>query len=141
MLAVIAQYTCIAMLSLVPRPHPPTRKNGLVNQVKFLELAHTLTTVNCTIAKSEVNHPHTLSTLPPLHPPSQPHTPSPLSPLSTHPVSHTHPLYSPPTFHPPSQSPTHTPHTLTPHPYTHTPTHTPPTLSLLSLQSWLTNLA
>ena len=27
--------------SLVPRPHPLTRRNGLVNQVEFLGLAHT----------------------------------------------------------------------------------------------------
>ena len=31
--------------SLVPRPHPLTRRNGLVNQVKFLGLAHTFVTM------------------------------------------------------------------------------------------------
>ena len=29
---------------LVPRPHPLTRRNGLVSQVEFLGLAHTFTT-------------------------------------------------------------------------------------------------
>ena len=28
-------------ISLVPRPHPLPRRNGLVNQVEFLGLAHT----------------------------------------------------------------------------------------------------
>ena len=28
-------------VSLVPRPHPLTRRNGLVNQVKFLKHVHT----------------------------------------------------------------------------------------------------
>jgi len=32
-------------LSLVPRPHPLTRRNGLVNQVEFLGLAGTLATL------------------------------------------------------------------------------------------------
>ena len=31
--------------SLVHRPHPLTRRNGLVNQVKFLGLAHTFATL------------------------------------------------------------------------------------------------
>ena len=31
--------------SLVPRPHPLTRRNGLVNQVKFLGLAHAFATM------------------------------------------------------------------------------------------------
>ena len=29
-------------LNVVPRPHPLTRRNGLVNQVEFLGLVHTL---------------------------------------------------------------------------------------------------
>ena len=36
----------IVVASLVPRPHPLTRRNGLVNQVKFCELAHNFTTVS-----------------------------------------------------------------------------------------------
>ena len=32
----------LAHISFVPRPHPLTRKNGLVNQVKLLGLVHTL---------------------------------------------------------------------------------------------------
>ena len=32
--------------SLGPRPHPLTRGNGLVNQVKFLGLVHTVVTVS-----------------------------------------------------------------------------------------------
>jgi len=32
-------------ISLVPRPHPLTRRNGLVNQVEFLGLAGALATV------------------------------------------------------------------------------------------------
>ena len=31
--------------SLVPRPHPLTRRNGLVNQVKFLGLAQAFVTI------------------------------------------------------------------------------------------------
>ena len=31
--------------SLVPRPHPLTRRNGVVNQVKFLRLAHAFATM------------------------------------------------------------------------------------------------
>ena len=31
--------------SLVPRPHPLTRRNGLVNQVEFLGLAHAFATM------------------------------------------------------------------------------------------------
>jgi len=34
---------------LVPRPHPLTRGNDPVNQVKFLGLAHTFATVSLTI--------------------------------------------------------------------------------------------
>ena len=33
------------LLSLVPRPHPLTRRNGLVNQVDFLGLAHSFATM------------------------------------------------------------------------------------------------
>ena len=32
-------------ISLVPRPHPLTRRNGLVNQVEFLGLAHAFATM------------------------------------------------------------------------------------------------
>ena len=32
-------------VSLVPRPHPLTRRNGLVNQVEFLGLAHAFATM------------------------------------------------------------------------------------------------
>ena len=32
--------------SLIPRPHPLTRRNGLVNQVKFVGLVHTFATVS-----------------------------------------------------------------------------------------------
>ena len=35
----------ISVSSLVPRPHPLMRRNGLVNQVKFLGLAHALATM------------------------------------------------------------------------------------------------
>ena len=31
--------------SLVPRPHPLTKRNGLVNQVEFLGLAHPFATM------------------------------------------------------------------------------------------------
>ena len=31
--------------SLIPRPHPLTRRNGLVNQVEFLGLAHAFATM------------------------------------------------------------------------------------------------
>ena len=31
--------------SLVPRPHPLMRRNGLVNQVEFLGLVHTFATM------------------------------------------------------------------------------------------------
>ena len=34
-----------APYSLVPRPHPLTRRNGLVNQVEFLGLAGALATL------------------------------------------------------------------------------------------------
>ena len=37
---------CFSYTSLIPRSHPLTRRNGLVNQIKFLELVHTLTTVS-----------------------------------------------------------------------------------------------
>ena len=40
------QHTKIRKVSLVPRPHPLTRRNGLVNQVEFLGLAHTFATVS-----------------------------------------------------------------------------------------------
>ena len=33
------------VLSLVPRPHPLTRRNGLVNQVEFIGLAHAFATL------------------------------------------------------------------------------------------------
>ena len=36
---------CKPTASLVPRPHPLTRRNCLVNQVEFLGLAHTFVTV------------------------------------------------------------------------------------------------
>ena len=32
--------------SLVPRPHPLTRRNSLVNQVEFLGLAHAFATLS-----------------------------------------------------------------------------------------------
>ena len=35
----------LLLLSLVPRPHPLTRRNGLVNQVEFLGLALALATL------------------------------------------------------------------------------------------------
>ena len=35
----------VVMSSLVPRPHPLTRRNGLVNQVEFLGLMGALATV------------------------------------------------------------------------------------------------
>ena len=35
----------LCLTSLVPRPHPLTRRNGLVNQVKFLGLAGALATL------------------------------------------------------------------------------------------------
>ena len=39
------EYKGRARISLVPRPHPLTRRNGLVNQVEFLGLAGALATV------------------------------------------------------------------------------------------------
>ena len=36
---------CVCVCSLVPRPHPLTKRNGLVNQVEFLGLADALATV------------------------------------------------------------------------------------------------
>ena len=36
---------CWELLTLVPRPHPLTRRNGLVNQVEFLGLAHAFATL------------------------------------------------------------------------------------------------
>ena len=36
-------WSCLG--SLVPRPHPLTRRNGLVNQVDFLGLAHAFATM------------------------------------------------------------------------------------------------
>ena len=38
--------------SLVPRPHPLTRRNGLVNQVEFLGLAHALRQCNLATIKT-----------------------------------------------------------------------------------------
>ena len=38
-------YLAINGHSLVPRPHPLTRRNSLVNQVEFLGLAHTFATM------------------------------------------------------------------------------------------------
>ena len=35
----------MVQVSLVPRPHPLTRRNGLVNQVEFLGLVDALATV------------------------------------------------------------------------------------------------
>ena len=35
----------VAVPSLIPRPHPLTRRNGLVNQVEFLGLAHAFATM------------------------------------------------------------------------------------------------
>ena len=35
----------IMKVSLVPRPHPLTRRNGLVNQVDFLGLVHAFATM------------------------------------------------------------------------------------------------
>ena len=40
------QYVPIVEASLIPRPHPLTRRNGLVNQVEFLGLARTFATVS-----------------------------------------------------------------------------------------------
>ena len=39
---------CSDIPSLVPRPQPLTSRNGLVNQVEFLGLAHTFVTVSLT---------------------------------------------------------------------------------------------
>ena len=36
---------CVSVCSLVPGPHPLTKRNGLVNQVEFLGLADALATV------------------------------------------------------------------------------------------------
>ena len=36
----------VYVVSLVPRPHPLTRRNGLVNEVEFLGLVHTFVTPN-----------------------------------------------------------------------------------------------
>ena len=33
------------LLSLIPRPHPLTRRNNLVNQVEFLGLVHAFVTL------------------------------------------------------------------------------------------------
>ena len=43
--AAIHSTTCTTNFSLVPRPYPLTRRNGLVNQVEFLGLAGALVTV------------------------------------------------------------------------------------------------
>lgn len=47
--------------SLVPRPHPVMRKNGLLNQVQFLGLVFTLVTDSVTqhYSKCFVPNPHT----------------------------------------------------------------------------------
>ena len=41
----LTQDSCRLDHSLIPRPHPLTRRNGLVNQAKFLGLAHTFASV------------------------------------------------------------------------------------------------
>ena len=41
----VCKYFLTMIISLVPRPHPLTRRNGLVNQVEFLGLAGALATV------------------------------------------------------------------------------------------------
>ena len=38
------EVTHLRLNSLVPRPHPLLRRNGLVNQVEFLGLAHAFAT-------------------------------------------------------------------------------------------------
>ena len=38
-------FITLCWFSLVPRPHPLTRRNGLVNQVEFLGLAHAFVTM------------------------------------------------------------------------------------------------
>ena len=35
----------MSLVSLIPRPHPLMRRNGLVNQIKFLGLTGALATV------------------------------------------------------------------------------------------------
>ena len=40
-----ARYYLGRLISLVPRPHPLTRRNSVVNQVKFMGLAHTFVTM------------------------------------------------------------------------------------------------
>ena len=40
----VKEKVSIVQCSLVPRPHPLTRRNGLVNQVEFLGLAHAFAT-------------------------------------------------------------------------------------------------
>ena len=57
-----AEFICIvctsnARVSLVPRPHPLTRRNGLVKQVEFLGLAHTFATCNLTTIKTFFGQP------------------------------------------------------------------------------------
>ena len=42
---VVSVVTNVAMVSLIPRPHPLMRRNSLVNQVKFLGLAHAFATM------------------------------------------------------------------------------------------------
>ena len=42
--------------SLVPRCHPLTRRNGLVNQVEFLGLAHTFVTVSPSNVQNILRH-------------------------------------------------------------------------------------
>ena len=39
------QYVSLTDVSLVPRPHPLMRRNGVVNPVEFLELVHALATL------------------------------------------------------------------------------------------------
>ena len=47
-------FVCQLVASLVPRPHPLTRRNSLVNQVEFLGLVHGFATVNFKTHKSRV---------------------------------------------------------------------------------------
>ena len=47
--------------SLVPRPHPLTRRNSVVDQVEFLGLVHTFATVSPTCTCSNVQDNLTIS--------------------------------------------------------------------------------
>ena len=47
---------CCEGTSLVPRPHPLTRRNGLVNQVEFLGLVHTFATVSPSNVQNILRH-------------------------------------------------------------------------------------